>query len=556
MAQARSEQRGLESGPLTAERLVDYLDYGGGSASTSGVRINQSNAMQIGAVWACVRIIAETVASIPLIVYQRKEKGKDRAPTHALYPILHDQPNDEMTAMQFRELMQSHLLLWGNCYAEIEMNGAGSVIGLWPLMPDRTQVYRKDGQKYFVTRLPDGTMKPLAADRVFHIPGLGFDGLKGYSPIDMARNSLGLSVAAEEFGARFFEKGAVASMVVEHPKVLSPTASANLQRSLTEAHSGLSRQHRLMLLEEGMKATQIQIPNNNAQFLETRKFQVTEIARIFRVPPHMLADLDRATFSNIEQQSIEFVTHAIRPWLVRWEQAITKDLLGERERKVFYPEHLVDGLLRGDIAARYQAYAVGRQWGWLSADDIREYENQNPLPDGQGEIYLIPANMIPADQAGAQPEPAPAPAPAADGPPARSKYTALLRDVGERMVKRELPQLRKALKQGEAAWSQSVEAVYRDHAEQFTRSLAPVFEALLSFGPKEARALSLTSAALAEKLTGEELAASRRELDAAGFSGAEHLFTQWETQRAEQFAERAADFIEGLLKPQPALRAA
>jgi hypothetical protein len=287
------------------------------------------------------------------------------------------------------------------------------------------------------------------------------------------------------------------------------------------------------------------IPPNHAQFLETRKFQLGEIARLFRVPPHMLADLESgASYASVEQMSLDFVTFTLRPWIVRWEQAISKDLLGARERATVFTEHLVDGLLRGDLKSRYDAYAVGRQWGWLSADDVREFENMNPLPDKQGAVYMAPLNFVPAAKFGETP-PAAAAAPAKAPDPAaqRDAFRGLLSDLGERMVRREVPQLRRVLKQGEGAWSQGVEGVYREHVDHFAKALQPVFDAVLSFGPPETRRLAAASRGLAHDLAGQELAIARRELDAAGYVGADALLATWEGTRAEAFAERAADFL-------------
>ncbi|SDX45301.1 phage portal protein, HK97 family [Marininema mesophilum] len=378
----------------------------GGRPTSSGARVNEDTALRSTAVYAAVRVLSETIASLPLAVYQRMPGGgKDKAVNHPLYTILHDIANEEMTAMTLRETLQGHLALRGNGYAEIEYDKAGGIRALWPLRPDRVTPERlPSGKLQYRLLLPDGQGVILPAERVLHIPGLSYDGLIGYSPIALAREAVGLSLATEEFGARFFGNGAQVSGVLEHPGRLGEEAQRNIRGSFEEAHSGLSRSHRLMILEEGMKYSRIGIPPEDAQFLETRKFQLTEIARIFRVPPHMLADLSQATFSNIEHQSIEFVTHTIRPWLVRWEQAISMKLLSPVERKSLFTEHKVDGLLRGDIKSRYEAYSIGRQNGWLSANDVRDLENMNPLPEDQGDMYLVPLNMVPADQVGQVPE--------------------------------------------------------------------------------------------------------------------------------------------------------
>ena len=370
------------------------------------MNVNEENSINYSAVYACVRVIAETVASLPLHVYQRLPNGgKQRAPDHPLYDILHDMPNPEMTSFTLREVMQGHLLLWGNAYAYIDWDDDGFVRSIWPIPPHRVDIERDvvTNQLRYNVIMPDNTQRVLQEHQMLHIPGFGFDGLKGLSPIGLARQAIGLGLAAEEFGARFFGNGTNLGGVVKHPGKLSETAAKNLRASINETYSGLGRSHRVMLLEEGMDFVKIGIPPEDAQFLETRKFQVNEIARIFRVPPHMIGDLERATFSNIEHQSIEFVVHTIRPWLVRWEQALKWKLFLPSERKSFFAEFVVDGLLRGDTKSRYEAYAIGRQNGWLSADDIRELENMNPLPDDQGKIYLIPANMMPANQVGSVP---------------------------------------------------------------------------------------------------------------------------------------------------------
>jgi HK97 family phage portal protein len=256
------------------------------------------------------------------------------------------------------------------------------------------RVTREEGKVvYRYTLAREGINLTLAPWQVLHIPGLGFDGLLGYSPIAMAREAVGLAMATEEFGARFYNQNAQPGIVLKHPNRLSNEARDNLRKSWEDSHRGLDKAHKAAILEEGMSLEKIGIPPDDAQFLETRKFQRSEIASFFHIPPHMIGDLDKATFSNIEQQSLEFVVYTMRPWLVRWEQAINQKLILQEN---YFSEFLVDGLLRGDIAARYSAYAVGRQWGWLSANDVRELENMNPI-DG-GDTYLTPLNMLPAEE--------------------------------------------------------------------------------------------------------------------------------------------------------------
>ncbi|OJF17284.1 MAG: phage portal protein, partial [Bacillaceae bacterium G1] len=405
-------------------------------------------------------------------------------------------PNPEITSFSFRETAMAHLCLWGNAYAEIENDGAGRIRALWPLPPWRVQVERDPATqrlKYIVT-LDNGERQALDVSRVFHVPALSFNGLVGISPIRWAaREAIGLALATEQFGARFFDQGTNIGGVVTHPKTLSEQASRNLRESINETYAGLGKSHRIMLLEEGMKYERIGIPPEEAQFLETRKFQVTEIARIFRVPPHMLADLERATFSNIEHQSIEFVTHTIRPWLVRWEQAIYRDLLFPDERKEYFVEFNVDGLLRGDIESRYRAYAIGRQWGWLSANDIREMENKNPIPGG--DVYWAPVNMIPAEMMAAQnvePEDAPPERATREARAIRaakgrqrtaSTFRPVFEDAARRIIRREeadvMRSARKMIGQRDTnsflAW---LEDFYREHKEFILAVLAAPLRSL------------------------------------------------------------------------------
>lgn len=377
--------------------------------STSGKLVNERSAMQMTAVYACVRILSEAVAGLPLHLY-RKDEGlrKQKAEDHPLYFLVHDEPNPEMTSFVFRETMMTHLLLWGNAYAQIIRNGKGEVVALYPLMPNRMQVDRdKSGKLYYqyTTSAEDApTMKGnsvvLSPSDVLHIPGLGFDGLVGYSPIAMAKNAIGMAIACEEYGAKFFANGAAPSGVLEHPgTVKDPT---RLRDTWQGQFGGSANAGRVAVLEEGMKYTPISISPEQAQFLQTRKFQINEIARIFRVPPHMVGDLEKSSFSNIEQQSLEFVKYTLDPWVIRWEQALARALLmGEEKRSLFFRFN-VEGLLRGDYQSRMSGYATARQNGWMSANDIRTLEDMDRIEaeDG-GDLYLVNGNMLPLSKAGA-----------------------------------------------------------------------------------------------------------------------------------------------------------
>ena len=351
--------------------------------SGSGKAVNERTAMQTTAVNACVRILSETVASLPLHTYNYTDTGKEKAYKHSLYYLLHDSPNPEMTSFVFRETLMSHLLLWGNAYTYIVRDGRGSVIELWPLLPDRMRVGRlgDSGEIYYCYQTSSGELN-LRADEVMHIPALGFDGLIGYSPISMAKEAIGLSLSTEEFGAKFFANGANPGGVLEHPGVVKDPA--RIRDSWNAVYQGSNNAHKVAVLEEGMSYKPIGIPPDAAQFLETRRFQVTEICRMFRVPAHMVGDLERSTFSNIENQSLEFVIYTIRPWLIRLEQAMAKSLLLPNERGVYFPKFAVEGLLRGDFKTRMEGYAVARQNGWMSVNNIRELEDMNLIPTADG----------------------------------------------------------------------------------------------------------------------------------------------------------------------------
>ena len=378
--------------------------------TTSGKPVNERTAMQTTAVYACVRILAEAVASLPLHVYEYQDDGgKKLVHDHPLYYLLHDEPNPEMTSFVFRETLMSHLLIWGNAYAQIIRDGAGRVLGLYPLLPDKMDVQRDDrGNIYYVySRNSDenpmfkeyGDIR-LKAEDVLHIPGLGFDGLIGYSPIAMAKNAVGMTLACEEYGASFFANGANPGGVLEHPGVLKDPSK--VRESWNSVYRGVSNAHKIAVLDEGMKYQQIGIPPEEAQFLETRKFQINEIARLYRIPPHMVGDLDKSSFSNIEQQSLEFVKYTLDPWVIRWEQSLQRSLLLPGEKGKYFIKLNVDGLLRGDYQSRMNGYAVGRQNGWFSANDIREMENMNPIPDEEGgNLYLINGAMTKLADAGA-----------------------------------------------------------------------------------------------------------------------------------------------------------
>ncbi len=377
-------------------------------SSSAGKAVTERSAMQMTAVYACVRILSEAIAGLPLHLYRHNsEGGKEKAINHPLYRILHDEPNPEMSSFVFRETLMTHLLLWGNAYSQIIRNGKGEIVALYPLMPNKMSVNRdSNGRLYYeythateeAPTMKGSTVRLSPAD-VLHIPGLGFDGLVGYSPIAMAKNAIGLAIATEEYGSKFFANGAQPSGVLEHPGTLKDPS--RVRDSWQSTFGGSGNANKVAVLEEGMKYTPISISPEQAQFLETRKFQINEIARIFRVPPHMVGDLEKSSFSNIEQQSLEFVKYTLDPWVVRWEQSIQRTLLRQEEKRDYFVKFNVEGLLRGDYQSRMNGYATARQNGWMSANDIRELENLDRIPaeDG-GDLYLINGNMTKLADAG------------------------------------------------------------------------------------------------------------------------------------------------------------
>lgn len=377
------------------EAAVDPFDdrwYGGAaSQSIAGVNVSADTALKLSTVWACVTLLAETVATLPLVVYQQASDGKQRATNHPLYSVLHDQPNQTQTAFEFWLMMMAHLLLRGNAYAFILPGARGFADQLEPIHPDAVAVEKlENGRLRYLVQQKDGTRKPYTQDDIFHLRGLSLDGVTGVSVIRYARDTVGLGMAAEHYGSRFFRNDSRPGGVLQTDKKLTPDAANRLKVGWESAHSG-GNQHRVAVLEEGMKWQQIAIAPQDAQYLETREFQAEDVCRWFRVPPHMVGLTSKATSwgSGIEQMSIGFVTYTLLPWLVRIKQAISRDLILATDR--YFADFVIEGLLRGNITDRYTAYATGVQWGWLSPNEIRRLENMNARPNGDS--YLTPLNM-------------------------------------------------------------------------------------------------------------------------------------------------------------------
>ncbi len=393
------EQRGVTLSPELWRSVTT-------AKTAAGVQVTANAALSISAVYACVRVLAESVASLPLFVYRRRSGGgKDRAVDHALYSILHDQPNSDMTSFVFRETMMVHLLLWGNAYAQIVPEGM--YVSLWPLHPARMHVDRgPDGElryRYYQGDIYDLDRRTLlepnefSAQQILHIPGLSFNGITGLSPIAYHRQALGLALAAEEYGARFFGNDSTPNGILKLKNGKLTKEQRDLLRAEWQRLHGRSGANSVAIMDADLDWQSVQMPNEDAQFLGTRSFQVEEIARVFRVPLHMIQHETKDTSwgSGIEQLGIGYVTYTLRPWLVRWEQELNRKLFGPIERGRYFCEFLVDGLFRGDAKSRAEALHIQLQDGIINADEWREIENMNPQPDGQGKVYYLNGNMIP-----------------------------------------------------------------------------------------------------------------------------------------------------------------
>jgi len=389
--------RAYTLGPLTSRspELAKYFSAGGPSAA--GIRVDEHSALAYSAVWAAVGLVSDDVASLPLMLYKRLPNGgKDKFESHPLYRLLHDEPNPEMGTMVWRRTMQAHVMLWQNAYAEIERDQVGRPIALWPLIPERVRVTRdRFGTLQYVVTNPDGGEAVIAANNMIHLVGRSHDGSVGCSLVDKAKESIGLALAAEQFGATFFGNGATFGGVVSFKGGRPPEMSdENYKASLEARHQGVKRAHKLLMLYNDAQYKETGVAPDNAQFLETRTHQIREVARWFKIPPHKLADLADATFSNVEQMNTEYFVSAIRPWLVLWEQELGRKLIAKQERQIQFIEHSIEGFLRGDSAARAAFYTALFNIGAITINEVRGYENLDPL-DGGDQSFVQVNNLMP-----------------------------------------------------------------------------------------------------------------------------------------------------------------
>jgi len=380
--------------PMTDSTLADW--FGVGTSTKSGVDVTASSAIQFSFVWDCINVLAQDIAKVPLILYRRDrdaDNSRSHAKDHPLYQLLKYRPNSKQTSYQFRLLAQATILLRGNFYAWIKYDGRGRPEELIPWSFSHIRTEQDSFALKYWLRIKGGSEVQVPADEIFHIRGLNLDynGLLGVSPITAMREAIGEGIAAQRYGAAFFKNQARPSATLSHPGELTDQAGKNIRKSWEDLYQG-DNAHRIAILEEGVTYTPISITNEDAQFLETRKFNRGEIAAIFRIPPYKIGDLERATFSNIEQQSIEYVYDTLMPHAVNWEQQIWFSLLSDAEKETYKAEFNLDSLLRGDSAARWATHAQSIQWGVRSPNEVRELENMNPREGG--DEYLQPSNMV------------------------------------------------------------------------------------------------------------------------------------------------------------------
>ncbi len=495
--------------------------WGRSGLSNSGVSVTADVAMRVMAVYACVRILSESVAMLPLHLFKREEKdGKvhsSLANDLPLHHVLHDRPNKWQTSFEWREMITGHVVLRGNGYSEIVPAPANPVAQLIPLHPDRVTPFRApDGTIAYEYRPLNGNARILLQHEMFHLRGLSSDGISGMDPISLAREALGISIAAETFGATYFGNGTVIGGVLEHPQKLGDKAYSRLKESWSDRHQGAGKAHKPAILEEGMKWQSIGVEPEKAQFLETRKFQVVEIARMFRVPPHMIADLEHATFTNIEHQGIEFVTHSLMPWLVRWEQAIKRDLMSDQMAKTIYPKFNVNGLLRGDTKTRYEAYqlAAGGNAPWLLRNEIRAFEELNAI-DGLDEM-LVPMNMAGNDEPD---DPADEPLDVDDS--VEDRMNAILQVSASRLSRKESKVLAKH---------------YERHSDNVVKFFENVDDFYSSFINEIAEQMQIGADAVKSFTeSGKQL------LLAATDDGIDSLFKEWESKRSAELIQLAGE---------------
>ena len=565
--------------------VIDFLLSS--SSTSAGVDVTPEGSISSTAVLAAIRRISQGVAMLPLPVYSRNGDNKERAPNHPLYEVLHNAPNPEITSFEFREMMQASLLVRGNAYAEIVRNSFGQVTELWPMRSDKVRVERINGELVYFVEV-NGKEFALPGANVFHLKGFSLYGLVGLCLLDTCKDSIGLSLAQEKFYANFFQNDATPGGFLTHPGSLSADAQKNLVASVESRHQGLGKKHRVMVLEEGMKFEHAGLSPEDALLITGRTFQIQEVARLFDIPPHLIGELSHATFTNIEHQSLEYVKFTLGPWLVRWEQKIAQQLLQPLDRKQYFAEFLVEGLLRGDAKARGEFYATLFNIGALSPNEIRSLENMNPVPDGDG--HYVQLNMV---EVGKEPMPTANPKPQdipdnntddqeqkasqelqerravgmSERVRLREAYKPILRKTAERVVHADVREVRKLIDRhlrGRADRNMFLEELalhYQEFLAYMREQFGPVFDSIATaIGPiaatevggknPELPDLNQFKASYMDRFVARFAEASQGQIAALDtVEEIEQRLEEWTETRADKVADRqAVQFEEAIAK--------
>jgi len=427
-------------------------------------KVNNETAMTVSTLFACIRNVSEDIAKMPLKVYKKEGDCRYEQSDHPLTRLLQYQPNPDMTAISFREAMNAHAMGWGNAYAEIQRNMEGRPIALWPIRTDRVTIYNTDsGRKFYRILTENGQTSDIWAEDIFHLHGLGSDGNTGYNIVQLAGQSIGGALGMDKFAGAYFANGMHQSGMLKHPNNLSKEAQERLKSQMTDEFGGGENAHQIMIIEEGMDFVSNTIDPEASQMIETRQFTVTEFCRWLRVPPHKVADLTRATFSNIEEQNIDYVQDGLTGWCERWEQTLWWKLLSEPEKQSgLYFEHVVEGLLRGNIKTRYEANALMWDRGVLSINEIRSKENLNPIEGG--DEHFIPMNFTKLSEAGQV-----------------EQVDAMITDIAQRLASRELKELAGRVKYAEqdiGRFKEWLDEFYSKHNEYVIRTISPLGDRL------------------------------------------------------------------------------
>lgn len=394
-----SIQRYSSNLPRPADDDDFWYDAESKATSATGFTVTELRAMQTAAVIACVKVLAESISSLPLHYYSIKGNKREKMIQDPLYTTLRRKPNDFMTSYEWRTRMMYHLCLRGNSYDKIVSGANGAYSSFIPLNPNQVTPKITNDTLTYEYRKDTGATEILRADQVLHIKGLSADGLIGLNPIEMYKEIFGATIATDTYASKFFNNDAKPGGVLKHPGILGEEAAKTLRRTWMGQHGGAINAHTIAILEEGMEFQPIGINNSDAQFLETRKYNLEDIARIYRIPLHMIGNLDRSTNNNIEQQALEFVTYTLSPWLINIEEAINAKLFGDDATK--YVKFNVDALLRGDTFTRFRAHALALQNGFKSVNEVRELEDMDPIEGGDTyQVYKVGNNSNPGTSRG------------------------------------------------------------------------------------------------------------------------------------------------------------